>query len=81
MAYDEKSMRERFAELTQMVDEIRQQSAPLRAQYDQISAESRAAMDQLAEQFKKIEAPLYDLVQEQGRIARALNGKTGMTDG
>lgn len=74
------TMRQRFHAAGAEKDAILSQSAPLRAQEDQIRAQIDVLKGQLAgvvTQRKAVEAPVFELDQERASIARALGGKTG----
>ena len=70
-------LRKRFHELRATVADIETKSAPIRQEYDRVSQTMEMQCKKLAAQFKAIEAPLFDLKNEMGLIARALQGKTG----
>ena len=77
---DPVAMRARFHELGKQKQAIHEQAAPHRKAYEQSRAQIDALRD-LAEthaaQARQIEAPLFDIDQERGNLALALNGKTG----
>lgn len=80
MKFDHEAMRLRFHEAGAEKDAILSQSAPFRAQEDQIRAQIDVLKAQLAgvvDQRKAVEAPVFDLDQERAVLARALGGKTG----
>lgn len=80
MQFSHDSMRQRFHEAGAEKDAILSQSAPLRAQEDQIRSQIDVLRNQLlgiVAQRKNVEAPIYDLDQERAVIARSLGGKTG----
>lgn len=73
-------MRARFHTLGKQRGEILAKAAPARAKYDAMRAEEgqlRERMKPVIAEIKAIEAPLYEIDNERGMIARALNGKTG----
>lgn len=74
-------MRARFHEAGREKAAILAKTAPQRAEADALSAQADAlyarARD-ILDQVRAIESPLVDLDNERGRLARALNGKTGV---
>jgi len=80
MATTTELLQQRFHEATAQAAAIRATAAPLRAQYEAKAQQMntlKSEMDAIAEQFRVIEAPLFDLDNERGSINRALNGLTG----
>ena len=77
MQFNPEAMRKRFHELKAQVDEIEARSKPLRDRYTEVSQAAEVQLKVLSDEFKVIEAPLYDMKMELGALARALNGKTG----
>jgi len=71
------AMRARFHELRAQIKDIESKSAPFRQEHDRVAQTMEAKCKELAAKFKAIEAPLFDLKNEMGMIARALGGKTG----
>lgn len=71
------AMRARFHELRAQIKDIETKSAPLRQEHDRVAQTMEAKCKELASKFKAIESPLFDMKNEMGMIARALNGKTG----
>lgn len=73
------ALRLRFREACAERDAIMARSEPLRKQRDAIQAqvgELEAQCRPLVEQYKSIEAPLFDLQNEIAAISRALKGQT-----
>lgn len=71
---------ERFHFLGREEERIRAASAADREAYAALNLEVEALLArqrEVAARFKAIEAPLFDLCNERGRIARFLDGKTG----
>ncbi len=76
----QEEMRARFHALGKQRDEVLAKAAPSRAKYDAMRAQEaqlREQMKPIIAEIKAIEAPLYEIDNERGMIARALNGKTG----
>ena len=76
----EAALRARFIEACAERDAIRAAAAPIRAERDLLQNDVDVVVAQqnvLADQFKAIEVPLYDLDNEIAAISRALRGKTG----
>lgn len=71
------NMRKRFHDLRKSAENIEMKARPYRDEYDRVSQEAEAKLKTLAGKFKEIEAPLFDIKNEMGMLARALNGKTG----
>ena len=74
-----KLLRDRFREVCAERDAIRDAAAPARAARDALQGEVDALVERqraLAAEFKKIEAPLFDLDNEIAALARALKNET-----
>jgi hypothetical protein len=83
MTTDE-TLRARFWELMAQKEAIEAEAKPLRDEYEQKSQRASALLAEaklIADQFKVIEAPAFDIAQELATIARALKGKTGERPG
>ena len=70
------NMRARFATLGKQRDAILAQTQGLRAERDALVNLNAARIRDLEKQVAEIEAPLFDLDNERGLLARALGGKT-----
>lgn len=66
-----------FWELTAEAAKIRERSTPLREKRDKLLASIALEVQQLEKEIREIEAPLYDIENRRGELARALRGKTG----
>ncbi len=74
-------MRARFHQAGREKDGILAQTAAQRAEADALTAQADAIYAKAKEilaMVKETEAPIYDLDNERGRLARALAGKTGV---
>ena len=73
-------LKQQFTTLCQQRDAALAQSAPLRAQRDQIITQGEAAiaaqLKPLDDQIAAIEGPLVDVIAQLARISTALNGQT-----
>lgn len=77
---NEEQLRARFWKITSDKDEIVAQAAPLRAEYEKLRQEEaalQARQKAIADQFKVIEAPLFEIDMERSRLSRSLGGKVG----
>jgi uncharacterized coiled-coil DUF342 family protein len=73
-------MRARFHQAGREKDAILAQTAAQRAEADAITAQADelyARAKAIFAKVKEAEAPIIELDNERGRLARALNGKTG----
>lgn len=73
-------MQIKFHKLGKQKAEILEKSKPLRAQYEALRAKQNAIdleIKPVKAAMLAIEAPLFDIDNERGALARALNGKTG----
>lgn len=78
--YDEEALKTRFHQITREKEAIYAKAAPTRAKYDDVRKREDALVLErlpLQKDLKEIQAPLYELSQEQAAIARLLRGKTG----
>ena len=76
-------MRRKFHELGREKEKLLADMAPLQQEYDQLRAQENAIGEKIkpvAKQLKEAKAPLFDIDMERGRLARALDGKTGRPD-
>ncbi len=71
------ALRARFHELRAEINAIEAKSAPLRQEHDRVAQTMEAKCKDIAVKYKEIEAPLFDMKNELGMLARALSGKTG----
>lgn len=71
------AMRAEFWSLDAQIKAIHAQTDPLREARDEQSRAADAALKILNDEINEIEAPLYELKQQQARISRFLEGKTG----
>lgn len=71
-------MQKRFHELTEKVNKIREETAPLREERDRLVNANVERIQELERMYKALEAPLFDMEQERAALARALKGKTGI---
>lgn len=72
-------LRARFKELVVQRDAIRAEAEPHRTERDRLQGEIDPLVDKqrnLADVFKEIEKPLFDIDNEIGTISRALKGNT-----
>lgn len=76
MKYDKKSMRERFAELTEKRATILAIATPLRDKLDKQAQKAREAEEAIRDDIAKAEKGLFEIDQERAMISRALGGKT-----
>ena len=70
-------LRRRFHANRAERETILAKSGPLRANRDELSQRTDKKLREMAEEIKEVEAGLYELDCEAGKIARALGGKTG----
>ena len=80
MCSSDLAMRARFHELGKQKQALHDQAAPHRQAYEQVMQQVHALRVQAethAALARQIEAPLFDIDQERGNLALALNGKTG----
>lgn len=73
-------MRSRFHAAGREKDALLAQTAAKRAQAQSLSEQADALYAQakaIIAEVKVVEAPIYDLDNERGRLSRALAGKTG----
>lgn len=73
-------MQVKFHALGKQKAEILEKSKPLREQYEALRAKQQAIeleIKPVKAAMREIEAPLFDIDNERGALARALNGKTG----
>ncbi len=75
--FDPGTMRKRFKELEAKRAALLAEIAPVEVERDALIAAHNAAIKPLEAKLKTMRAPLFDLDNERGMIARALNGKTG----
>jgi hypothetical protein len=73
--FSPENLRERQAELKAEIKKIQAKTVPLRAERDKFVQESSARIAQMDKRLKKEEAPLVDLQNEAGVIAKALGGQ------
>ena len=74
MAYTEEAMRERFHEVNGAIDAIEKQTAPMRAERDDLLAKYEPRCRELEKGYRKIEEPLYALKNERSLLLRSLKG-------
>lgn len=69
------AMRSRQAEIKAEISAIKAKTVPMREEYDRYSQETTRKLREMAESLKAAEAPLFELQNEAGLIAKALGGK------
>jgi hypothetical protein len=71
-------LRARFAELAADREAVMNATAPLRAERDDLSADTAARVARIDAQIAELTEGLFDADNEAAMIARALGGKTAL---
>jgi hypothetical protein len=73
--FTETALRERQAELKAEIAAALAVTVPMRAERDRLSQENDRKLSEMAEALRVAEAPLFELQNEAGMLAKVLGGK------
>lgn len=71
--YSDKAMKAEFKRLSEERDAILAKTAPLRKKRDAILADAEVKAQKLAEEYLKIEAPLFEIDRVRNMLARSIS--------